>query len=796
MLNRVLMKNRALSLIAAVLATGLVAARAEAQARCRVHEVEVLPADAQIRVGETTHLLPQAYDIGGNVCSVTAWTWSSSNPRAVRVDQAGQVFGVAPGASIIRVATGAGAARRVGEATVSVSAAGPAVVTQTEPPGGRTGVARPSGPGYAAFERQPDGSGAADGLVVEPLQVQLVRGESRALRYYAMRLDGSNAARVPIIFTVEPGSERMVAIDSLGIITALADTGTAIVRAVVPNNQRIQAKLIRVEVRGDEVRFPSASVSLTPGAVETLEVFIPAQERAINPLGIFQFSSSDPAIVRVNPLQPILTAVGPGTTTIRANSSVYPELSVRVSVHRRVHSLELLPADSQLTLAIGGTATLRARALAEDGTPVTEAPITWSAPDTAVLRFDRATGTLRGVRMGNVVIRVSAPVARDTAHVRLVRVRVVPGALAVDRPRIGLPHGGRADVAVTMLDDARQPIGPASDVSWVSDADSVAVMEGSTVVARRPGHARMTGSRFDSTVTVDVYVAGDLLVTMQREGRFDLYQIWPGGVMPLTRDSAIESHATWSPNLQHVAYVRAAPGAVDGELYVMNADGSGARRVAGGGSITNIAWVRPAGQQLIYESGRSGSSQIWIVNADGTGERPVTRGPLPNTNPSISPDGQRMVYTALRETAPGRRVYGIFQMGLDGANEQVVIQLAQGVRVESPQYSSDGQSILFLRDEGTQRNPSRRIYRLRIGAPIDSAVALSPAGSYVLNYSQGGDGQRIIGTIVERQGREEVRRVVMLNVATGTFEPVPGIAPQDRAGFPSLRPAPVAAARR
>ncbi len=41
-----------------------------------------------------------------------------------------------------------------------------------------------------------------------------------------------------------------------------------------------QAKLVRVEVRGDTIRFNRPEFSLEPGAVETLSVYVPQQSRS------------------------------------------------------------------------------------------------------------------------------------------------------------------------------------------------------------------------------------------------------------------------------------------------------------------------------------------------------------------------------------------------------------------------------------------------------------------------------------------------------------------------------------
>jgi hypothetical protein len=775
----------------------LAPARAEAQRRCRVSEIQIIPSQAEVRVGATYPFVANAYDAAGNVCDVTSWRWTSSNPRAVTIDAAdGIATGVAVGVSIITASTGTGAARRQGQAILTVTTGAPAVQAQTEPPPDERPAARPAGAGYAAFERQPDGSGPAEALYVNPLRVVLVRGERLALEYRAYRADGGLAQRVPIIFTVQGGGERLIAVDSFGVITSLGDTGTAVVQAAVPGNSRIPPRLVNVQVRADEIRFNRTVISISPGAVETLSVYIPAQERALNHEGLFQFTSSDTSVVKVNVVRPIIEGAGPGSARVTAQSSIYPELQVTVNVHRPVTALRIAPPDSILTVAIGGTLTLRAEPLAADTSVVREAPVRWQAPDTNIVAFDAASGTLRGRAVGITQIVVNVPTRGDRALVRTIRVRVVAGGLAVNRERVGLPVGGRTPVSVNLLDDRRQPIGPAQQLRWSSSNDSVAVYRDGEIRALRPGRASITArTDWDSTVTVDVNVVGDVVVTAQRQGVYDLWMLWTGGPpIPLTRDSAFETFPSWSPDMTRLAYSRAfRPVDQVSELYVMNvADGSEARAMTRDSSqVRFIAWVPPRGERLVYESTRGGTAQIWVINADGTGARAVTQGPLTNQMPAVSPDGSRLLYVGLRETSPGRRVYSIMETNLDGSGTpRELLPGSQGTRLEQPQYAPDGQNILFLRDEGTARAPVKRIYRLRRGAPADSLVALTPASSYIASYAPSADGRTIVCGILEFDANSQVRasRVQVFNLAIGTFADLAGAAAEERLTGPALRP--------
>jgi TolB protein len=63
---------------------------------------------------------------------------------------------------------------------------------------------------------------------------------------------------------------------------------------------------------------------------------------------------------------------------------------------------------------------------------------------------------------------------------------------------------------------------------------------------------------------------------------------------------------------------------VNSEIYVMNRDGSGQRRITNHPNIDVTPTWSPTGTQLAFTSERTGSPQIYIVNADGTDPRRIS----------------------------------------------------------------------------------------------------------------------------------------------------------------------------
>ena len=790
---------------------------AQAQRRCVVAELVVSPAETSVRAGENYPFTATAYDAAGNPCESVTIAWTSSASAIATVDANGIVHGASPGNATITARTGTGARAKSSSAALTVTAAvttesAPSAATSSAIPGYNPVMGRPTGLGYAAFDRQPEGSGPADGLFVDPLTLPMVRGEWRAIDYRAVRgTDGQNAARVPIVFLVEPGGERIVSVDSLGIVTSVGEPGTATVRLTVPGQSRIAAKQVRVEVRADTLRFNRVTFSMTPGTTDTLSVFIPAQARALNNPSLFQFRSSDPSKVRVNPVNPIIEAVATGTARIIAQSSVYPEIVATVNVHRPVSSLRLEPADTARTIPIGGRTVIRAAALGADGQPVAEAPITWRSLDTAVVSFDSATGTVTGRRSGIANISASVPTTGEQAETRRVRIRVVAGGLQTARTRFALPVGARTPVDVTLLDEARASAGSANAyLTWTVAPDTVVRIEnGNEVVALKPGHARLTGrTPWDSTLVVDVFVVGDLLVIAQNQGRRDLVMKWNAGQnwTPLTSDSAVELQAAWSPDFTRIAFTvrgavapgsRVQPGA---GLYIMNADGTNRATLTDDAEMIRFPSFLPSGDRIVFESNRLSRAQVFAGDLRGdslvniTQITTLTPGAA-NSAPAVSRDGQRVAYVSLRETGPGRPVYGVYQANIDGSDERLRTTAPSGQRLDNPVYSADGRTLYFLRSE-QGRPPTQRVYKIGVDAgAADTAVAVTPPGLYVTAFSLSADGSMFaLATLETVQGQQQpLQHVMLYNIASGQAQAI-DTTPDERPASPALRPAPAPAA--
>ncbi|HWS56038.1 MAG TPA: hypothetical protein VN228_18000 [Pyrinomonadaceae bacterium] len=135
---------------------------------------------------------------------------------------------------------------------------------------------------------------------------------------------------------------------------------------------------------------------------------------------------------------------------------------------------------------------------------------------------------------------------------------------------------------------------------------------------------------------------------------------------------------------------------LDGNLFVMNADGSGVTPLGRGHSP---AWSPDARKIAFADSPADPEvTHIFSMNADGTGRLRLSEGPQ-DTHPSYSPDGRRIVFVGERQGASpragGEVARRLYVMNADGSNERRLFD--SGLRAETvPAFSPDGRGIAFV----------------------------------------------------------------------------------------------------
>lgn len=747
------MFKRALVTLTALAVPGILTAQ-------NVAEVQVAPPSVTIRVGERSGLLATAFDRIGNVIPTVRIIWSSNNINVAKVDNNGTITGVGNGVAIIEARVGP----RRGQAAVQVvGGAGPTAPPPANPPATPPTAPPAAPPGPDPYAGQPPGSGPAAALRLEPGVIYLLPSENTRVSPRALREDGSPAA--PVIVTWTSLRSDVASVDQSGNVVALSP-GQGTVQATAPGGLTATAPVV-VQQAEFTVREGS-TLLLSPGDVDTLHVIVAAQNnRTVNPL-VLQWASSDQSVARVS-LAGAVTAVGPGKATLTV-SGLLQSKSIEVSVHPVVAKLSVRPTiRDEVQVPLTGTAKFEAQALTAENVPVPEAPLRWTVTDPSIATFDPQTGALTGRAVGKTQLMVRGP---GSGLAVTWNVSVIAGAVKFPQARMGIGLNQRRGLHANFADDQGNVLGAATGLTWTTDNPQVAtVAEDGTVAGTGYGHAHISAAApGGKSAAADVFVVGEIVVASSRgggNGKFQLYATERSNLAQLARigtDTASASDPAFSPDGSRIAFVSQRDG--NPEIYIMNADGTGATRLSNDPQADGHPAFTADGQTIVFHSSRTaGKQQIWAINVDGTGTTQLTKDSV-SFAPSVAPDGQTIAYVSSRN-----KDTDIWLMGRDGTNQRQFTRSPQQRETE-PHFLRDG-TLAYLVERREGNRTVQQVVRADLATGATTAItgtdlaitsfAVSPAGDLVALVVNADPGNR----------RNPTYKVYIQPVSSATPVPMP-----------------------
>jgi TolB protein len=172
------------------------------------------------------------------------------------------------------------------------------------------------------------------------------------------------------------------------------------------------------------------------------------------------------------------------------------------------------------------------------------------------------------------------------------------------------------------------------------------------------------------------------------------------GLKRITREPTLDRMPSWSPDGTKIAFMkdeRAIQEPETRDIYTIRVDGTDLRQLTDEGLDEYPAWST-GGKTVAFSRLTEANGRIYSVNAQGGGLRKLTDPSQGfwDSEPSWSPDSTKIAFTRVPGKRPNRP--DVFTMNSDGTNTRKLTAKTEGAY--SPDYSPDGKRIVFVGWEG------------------------------------------------------------------------------------------------
>ncbi len=215
----------------------------------------------------------------------------------------------------------------------------------------------------------------------------------------------------------------------------------------------------------------------------------------------------------------------------------------------------------------------------------------------------------------------------------------------------------------------------------------------------------------------------------------------------------------WSPDGRRIAFASNRTG--DYEIWVMNADGSGATRLTKDAAADQHPAWSPDGTRIAFASGRSttkNTTDLWVMNSDGSSPTRLLAMPGNERYPDWAPDGSRIVFSHFG----GAEAPGIWTVRPDGTGAALVA----GGALHNPQWSPDMSRIAY---DGQPAGCSFAVYTMKADGTDRVKLVKNPdgCGSYDKHPSWSPDGKELVYSSSRKTATGQQTRLFTIGAAGG-----------------------------
>lgn len=127
------------------------------------------------------------------------------------------------------------------------------------------------------------------------------------------------------------------------------------------------------------------------------------------------------------------------------------------------------------------------------------------------------------------------------------------------------------------------------------------------------------------------------------------------------------------------------------ELYLINFDGTGLKRLTDSPGYDAEGSFSPDGSQVVFTSTRDGDPDLYVMRSDGTGVRQLTNAPGYDGGPFFSPDGRWVIF---RSDRAKKDMLQLFAISADG---KIEVQLTDNLDQVNwcPYFHPSGKYIIW-----------------------------------------------------------------------------------------------------